>query len=192
MFDLHCLLRLSTLSLAAQYNVRIRASSQNTHPIPFNPKTLPPQSHSSLQFYTFLFISFQLRYLCNEAKQAHYKTKAVWNKPAMLLNLLPCDNRLECGPDSAGTLMFIPQLRPCLKNFTTISVEKNSYLFKTRSRYPLKEKRKSKPPVRSPRKASTHKNNVQCTSTNAAILLSLVRSLSQRTKTNPWGQGSAF
>ena len=110
MFDLHCLLRLSTLSLAAQYNVRIRASSQNTHPITFNPKTLPPQSHSSLKFYTFLFISFQLRYLCNEAKQAHYKTKAVWNKPAMLLNLLPYDNRLECGPDSAGTLMFIPQL----------------------------------------------------------------------------------
>ena len=90
MFDLHFLLRVSTLSLAAQYNVRISASSQNTHPITFNPKTLPPQSHSSLQFYLFWFI--------NEAK-AHYKTKAVWNKPAILLNLLHCDNRLDCGPD---------------------------------------------------------------------------------------------
>ena len=37
-------------------------------------------------------------------KRRHYKTKAVWNKPAILLNLLPCDNKLECGPDTAGTL----------------------------------------------------------------------------------------
>ena len=55
LISLHFLLRVSTLTLATQYNVRIRDSSQNTHPIWFNPKMLPPQSRRSLQFYILHF-----------------------------------------------------------------------------------------------------------------------------------------
>ena len=94
-------------------------------------------------------------------REIWWKTWRLPGKPGELAGMLTCDNGLECGPDSAGTLCSSTAvgLRPCLKNFTTILEEKILTFLRQYRDIPWRgdnyKQRRSKALVRSPSEAST-------------------------------------